>query len=171
MELKEIKIADPVVYWGIVLDSGDKHYGKLTKIESDPYKIGGEYVCRIKDHPGAVAINHLDAVKPGNIRNLRDYLWVLQISDPKVSHLFKKYFYSVVFEDGTVWKMWHKSFMSGGRITESSNKEENNWYMSNINFSLPVVGEKMGQHRHDGQHWYNTTRVVKRIIYEKWEIE
>lgn len=58
MTKEEIIIGRKVVYYSTI-DNNKKTDPFCTQIDSLPWKVSGEWVCRIKNKNGCVAISHL----------------------------------------------------------------------------------------------------------------
>ena len=68
MKLEDIKPGTPVIYWGVIKDSGQRFDPFKTVITSEPWQLGhGEVVCKIAGRSGGHSIRHLDKVTPGSL--------------------------------------------------------------------------------------------------------
>lgn len=67
MDIFQIKIGTPIIYWGIINETGEKFYPTKTEITSEPWILGhGAVVCKVKGKSGGIMITHLDLVTPGS---------------------------------------------------------------------------------------------------------
>lgn len=60
MKVSDIKTGTSVIYWKVIDENGKK-YGRVdSRIVSNAWKVGGEFVCMIEKVVGCVAISHLE---------------------------------------------------------------------------------------------------------------
>lgn len=59
MEANDIKVGQRVVYYNIIKEDGTKIDPKIVYIDSEPWEVGGQMVCKIVGIRGGVSIKHL----------------------------------------------------------------------------------------------------------------
>lgn len=60
MEANEIKVGQRVVYYNIIKQDGTKIDPKIVYIDSEPWEVCGQMVCKVVGIRGGVSIKHLD---------------------------------------------------------------------------------------------------------------
>ena len=92
MNVEEIKIGTPVIYWSIIKDNGKKIGPKKTKITSDVWTLGhGDIVCKVEGVSGGVLISHLDTITPGSLMAAK-LAGLTDVSDEDIKSESEKFF-------------------------------------------------------------------------------
>ncbi len=90
MDVEDIKIGTPVIYWGIITNDGKMLNPFKSEIKSSPWRVGDIMICKIKGKSGGVAISHLDEITPGSLMAAK--LRGLDISDLDLENISNQYF-------------------------------------------------------------------------------
>lgn len=92
MDIKDVKIGTPVIFWEVIEENGSRSKPSRTTILSESWELeDGESVCRIYDKVGCVSIRHLDSITPGSLYAARS-LGLSDVSDEEIHEVTGKFF-------------------------------------------------------------------------------